>query len=203
LAAPSANPFGYISPTLARHVKDQLDGKIEYILDGGPCEKGLESTIIGFLDGNPVLYRLGAITTEEIEKVIGHPLTIKNETSYKPLGPGMLPYHYAPITNAILTDNIFETINESKASNIGLITISTELLHSRIKFNRLLSLNNNLQEVGRKLYSTLRFMDNQQLDLIVIERMPDHGLGKTINDRLEKAVARTKTFKPETLKSDL
>ena len=199
LAAPSANPFGYISPTNARHVRDQLGGKIDYILDGGACEKGLESTIIGFLDGNPILYRLGAITVEEIEKVIGHPLEIKNQTTYEPLGPGMLPYHYAPLTNAILTENIIEAINQSLAQNIGLITISTEMLHPRIKVNRLLSLNNDLQEAGKKLYSTLRFMDNQDLDLIVIERMPDNGLGKTINDRLEKAVARSEISKPEVI----
>ena len=99
----------------------------------------------------------------------------------------------------ILTENIIEAINQSLAQNIGLITISTEMLHPRIKVNRLLSLNNDLQEAGKKLYSTLRFMDNQDLDLIVIERMPDNGLGKTINDRLEKAVDRSEISKPEVI----
>jgi len=190
LAAPSANPFGYISPTTARHVKDQLGDKIEYILDGGPCDKGLESTIIGFADGKPILYRLGAITVERIEKVIGHPLEIQDKANHRPLGPGMLPYHYAPITNAVLTDDIYHAIAQTNVENVGLISVSTELFHPKVRVNRILSLANDLEEAGKKLYSTLRYMDNQDLDLIIIERMPDFGLGKTINDRLEKAVAR-------------
>ena len=71
LAAPSANPFGYISPTTSEHVRTQLGEKVSYILEGGACERGIESTIIGFVDDKPLLYRVGAISNEEIEKCIG------------------------------------------------------------------------------------------------------------------------------------
>jgi len=97
IAAPSANPFGYISPTTSFHVQKQLGTKIPFILDGGMCEKGIESTIIGFEDGEPILYRLGSLSIEAIENNIGT-VKIKFDTDSSPEAPGMLKKHYSPNT---------------------------------------------------------------------------------------------------------
>ena len=98
LAAPSANPFGYISPTTAQHVAQQLGDRIPYIIDGGPCAVGLESTIVGFSPtGAPVVHRLGGITVEELTDVVG-PVQVNNQPTSNPRAPGQLTSHYAPRT---------------------------------------------------------------------------------------------------------
>jgi L-threonylcarbamoyladenylate synthase len=102
LAAPSANPFGYISPTEAAHVNQHLGGQIDYILDGGPCLRGIESTIIGFEEHEPVLYRLGSLPVSEIERLVGEVKKRLNQSS-DPQAPGQLASHYAPSkTNLIV-----------------------------------------------------------------------------------------------------
>ncbi|MEM8907801.1 MAG: L-threonylcarbamoyladenylate synthase, partial [Bacteroidota bacterium] len=101
LAAPSANPFGSISPTNPNHVKNYFDGQLRMILDGGACQKGIESTIIGFEKEQAILYRLGSIPVEEISKVIG-PIQVKNKKEKAPNAPGMLSRHYAPRTPTYL-----------------------------------------------------------------------------------------------------
>jgi L-threonylcarbamoyladenylate synthase len=103
LAAPSANPFGSISPTSAAHVFNYFGKKIEVILDGGECEKGLESTIIGFENAHPILYRHGSISLEEIKKITGK-LGIRTKNDSSPNSPGMLSRHYAPMTDTYLTN---------------------------------------------------------------------------------------------------
>ena len=105
LAAPSANPFGSLSPTSAEHVAHYFKEKINFILDGGPCSCGLESTIIGFENDEPVLYRYGAISIEEIKKVIGQ-IKVKNQNSKNPSAPGMLSRHYAPKTQIQINEDI-------------------------------------------------------------------------------------------------
>src|SRR5690606_33298262 len=101
LAAPSANPFGYISPTKALHVQDKLGDKIRYILDGGNCEVGLESTIVGIEEGQTIIYRLGGTEVSAIEQVVGKVLILPQSSS-NPKSPGMLKSHYAPKTPFIL-----------------------------------------------------------------------------------------------------
>ena len=93
LAAPSANPFGYISPTSARQVHDQLGDQLGYILDGGNCKKGLESTIVGIRDNQLIIYRLGAITAEAISLYSGELIQIESKATQAPTSPGQLPYH--------------------------------------------------------------------------------------------------------------
>lgn len=95
LAAPSANPFGYISPTSASHVAHHLGDKLSYILDGGSCDVGLESTIVGMEQGQVIIYRLGGISVSEIEKLVGNVLILPQSSS-NPQSPGMLKSHYAP-----------------------------------------------------------------------------------------------------------
>ena len=103
LAAPSANPFGYISPTTAAHVYDQLKGKIPYILDGGATTVGVESTIVGFEGDNAIVYRLGGIAIEDIERAIGK-TEVNINTASNPKTPGMLKSHYAPMKELIFDD---------------------------------------------------------------------------------------------------
>jgi L-threonylcarbamoyladenylate synthase len=105
LAAPSANPFGYISPTTAEHVKKQLGTKIRMIIDGGACKKGIESTIIGFENENPILYRVGALSKDQIEKCIGK-ISAKTNVSASPEAPGMLTKHYSPKTKFEVSETI-------------------------------------------------------------------------------------------------
>ena len=191
LAAPSANPFGSISPTSAEHVHNYFKEDLAVILDGGLCENGLESTIIGFENELPVLYRLGAISIEEIEKVVGT-IKLKNNNSGTDVdAPGMLTKHYSPKTNTYLTNNISEEIKKFADKKIGLLLFK-EMLNSEIKIENqeILSEAGNMKEAAKNLYAVLHRLDKLNLDVIIAERFPEIGLGKTINDRLQRAVEK-------------
>ena len=103
IAAPSANPFGYVSPTTADHVRDQLGDRVDLILDGGPCEVGLESTIVSFSEEKPRVLRLGGLPLEEIEAIIGR-VELGPDEEAKPSSPGRLPRHYAPRTPIVIDE---------------------------------------------------------------------------------------------------
>lgn len=185
LAAPSANPFGCISPTTAFHVADYFHGELPMVLEGGPCEKGIESTIIGFEGDEVVLYRLGTISVEAIENVIGK-VHIKNKKEDAPEAPGMLERHYAPQTPTFLENDINAAIAKFPGKRIGLLLFK-ERTDKAVSYQCVLSANGNLHEAAQKLYATLHQMDKMDLDVIIAERFPGVGLGKTINDRLERA----------------
>ncbi len=186
LAAPSANPFGYISPTSAEDVKRILFGKIDYILDGGACAKGIESTIVGFDGDTPIIYRVGAISSEEIKRIAGK-VEINNKHTTKPISPGMLPSHYAPHTPLYLTNNIEALLKI--VSCVGTAILSFKNQYSFIPENNqeILSETGNLDEAAHNLYQALHRLDNLKLDRIIAERVPDVGIGIAINDRLERA----------------
>ncbi len=186
LAAPSANPFGSISPTSAQHVLDYFHDKLEIILDGGKCIKGLESTIISFENNQAVLNRLGSISIEEIEKVIGK-LKINNNNDQNPTAPGMLSRHYAPKTKMLLTNNVSDLIRSFENQKIGLLVFKNTPVLEKIENKIVLSHKGDLEEASSNLYAALHQLDKLNLDLIISERFPDHGLGKTINDRLQRA----------------
>ena len=189
LVAPSANPFNYLSPTSAQHVQDQLSNKIPFILDGGNCEKGVESTIIGFQDNLPILYRLGAISMEDIEEVTGKLIT-QNQSKNTPNAPGMLSKHYSPKTQFILSNNIAQTLQSLQNKKVGIITFNESKQDYSVFHQVALSYNNDLKEAASNLFSTLHHLDKMNLDVIVAERLPDEGLGKTINDRLLRAASK-------------
>lgn len=189
LAAPSANPFGSISPTTAKHVENYFENDIKMVLDGGPCERGIESTIIGFEGDEPIVYRLGSTSIEAIEAVVG-PIEIKNKKEVAPDAPGMLDRHYAPKTETILVDNLSEAIKKNSDKRIGILAINKTSKHEAIVFQIILSESTDLQEAASKLYDALHQLDKQDLDLIIAERFPDVGLGKSINDRLQRATVR-------------
>lgn len=186
LAAPSANPFNRISPTKPEHVENYFKDKIKMVLDGGSCKSGIESTIIGFENGEPIIYRLGSTSIEAIEAVVGT-IEIKNKKEVAPDAPGMLERHYAPKTKTILTSHLKEAVEANKNLRIGLLTYNDILNDNAIHFKIVLSEGKNLEEAASKLYDALHQLDQQDLDLIIAERLPDYGLGKSINDRLTRA----------------
>ncbi|RMB60981.1 threonylcarbamoyl-AMP synthase [Dokdonia sinensis] len=186
LAAPSANPFGSISPTTAQHVKNYFDGTLKMVLDGGPCQNGIESTIVGFEGDEPVIYRLGSISVEHIEAVIG-PVPVKNKKENAPQAPGMLSRHYAPDTRTFLEEDIYAFAKAYPEKSIGVISFSEVFTAPNIKAIEVLSPEANLQEAMSNLYAALHSLDAKGLDIIVAQRFPDTGLGKSMNDRLERA----------------
>ncbi|HEY5692078.1 MAG TPA: L-threonylcarbamoyladenylate synthase [Cyclobacteriaceae bacterium] len=186
LAAPSANPFGYISPTSAQHVQDQLGSKIHYILDGGLCEIGLESTIIGFEEGNVALYRRGGVNDDQITNVVG-PIKLKLSSSSNPLAPGQLESHYAP-KKMFLLGNI-ETL-EKKYGNVKKGVLRFQQNSDHQKHTLYLSKSGDLNEAARNLFTLLRQLDNMEVDIILAEPVPDVGIGKAINDRLRRAAVK-------------
>lgn len=185
LAAPSANPFGSISPTKPAHVENYFRNSIKMVLDGGSCANGIESTIIGFENEDPVIYRLGALALEEIEAVVGE-ISIKNKKEEKPDAPGMLARHYAPKTSTFLVDDVAAEIEKNTGKKMGVLVFKSSLNNENIT-EIILSKNGSLQEAASRLYSAMHDLDSKNLDLIIAERFSEFGLGKSINDRLQRA----------------
>jgi L-threonylcarbamoyladenylate synthase len=188
LAAPSANPFGCISPTTAMHVSNYFKENL-VVLNGGECQNGIESTIIGFENNKPILYRHGSISVEDIERIVGKVL-ITTSKDCSPDAPGMLSRHYAPKTNTYLTDNVSELIPSFFGKKIGLLLFKDKIKSAENILQEVLSKKGNLAEAAKKLYATMHHLDKSSLDVIIAERFPNKGLGKSINDRLERAIKK-------------
>jgi L-threonylcarbamoyladenylate synthase len=186
LAAPSANPFGSISPTTAQHVENYFKHTLKLILDGGNCERGIESTIIGFKNDEPILYRLGSLSIEQIELVIG-PIQIKTKNEKSPEAPGMLSKHYAPKTPTYLTNNVVELCKTFAGKKIGVLLFKNKIFNANISHQEILSPSGNLNEAAARLYASMHTLDQKKLDVIIAEKLPDRDLGKSLNDRLERA----------------
>lgn len=186
LAAPSANPFGFTSPTSAAHVNAQLGNKIQYILDGGACKVGLESTIISIASGEPEVLRLGGLVLEEIEAVLGYKLERIKTSSSNPSAPGMLLSHYNPGKNIVVGD-IAALVNQHKNKRLGVLSFSEVYSGEDIELNIVLSPKGDVSEAAQHLFSALRQFSDSNVDLILTEFVPPKGLGKAINDRLTRA----------------
>ncbi|WP_445710697.1 L-threonylcarbamoyladenylate synthase [Flavobacterium sp.] len=186
LAAPSANPSNAVSATSYKHVRDYFGNKIPYILDGGECSKGLESTIIGFENNKPILYRLGAIAIEEIEKTIGK-IDVKKTNIQNPEAPGMFLKHYSPKTPLYLVENTNEFLNKTIYKNIAYLGFNLPNQNKKIKESFLLSTEQNFEIAAANLYKTLIKIDTLHFDAIVADYFPNENLGKSINDRLIRA----------------
>jgi L-threonylcarbamoyladenylate synthase len=188
LAAPSANPFGYISPTTAQHVDQQLGRAIAYILDGGPCAVGLESTIVGFEAGQVVVYRKGGVAVEALEQVVG-PVQVRAVSTSSPQAPGMLLSHYAPRV-PLLLGHLPELLAQHPGPGVGVLSFQRAWpgvpAHQQVQ----LSPTGDLAEAARQLFAALRHLDQLGLRLIVAEPLPEVGLGRAVNDRLRRAAAR-------------
>lgn len=186
VAAPSANPFGSISPTSAQHVANYFDCLIPMILDGGNCKNGIESTIIGFEGEEPILYRLGSIALEAIESEIGS-ISIRNYEEKTPNAPGMLLKHYAPNTPTVLAENIHECIELYKNKKVGLLLFNAKISNPSAVHQEVLSTQSDLAEAASNLYAAMHRLDKLDLDVIITEQFPNNQLGRAINDRLKRA----------------
>ena len=185
LAAPSANPFGYISPTTAQHVADQLEQKIAAVLDGGPCTVGVESTIVHCAnDGTVTILRQGGLALEAIQDCVGE-VNVRVHSESNPSAPGMLASHYAPRT-PLMIGNIEQVLRENNNRKMGYISLQT--MYSEFPGMQL-STHGDLAEAARHLFATMRTMDAEGYDCIVTELMPNQGIGRAINDRLNRAAA--------------
>jgi L-threonylcarbamoyladenylate synthase len=185
LAAPSANPFGYVSPTRAEHVMAQLSGKISYVLDGGECEVGVESTIVTETDGKLRVLRLGGISMEEIEAVAG-PVEVAMHSTSKPEAPGQIESHYAPRTPVVLGPI---DLSKHEGERIAIVSFQTRFANVPPDLQIVLSAEGNIREAAKNLFAALRYVDTLDVDRILIESVPDIGIGRAINDRLRRAAA--------------
>ncbi len=187
LAAPSANRFGRISPTTAQHVFDELDGRVPLIIDAGPTEHGIESTIVAVTAGKIEILRRGPLTDEDLSQVAE--VAAVGQTP-KISAPGQLPSHYAPRTPLRLIDDA-KLFSPENNQHVGLLAWTSSARFSadekRFAAVRNLSERHDLREAAANLFRYLRDLDALGLDLIVAERVPSRGLGAAIMDRLTRA----------------
>jgi len=184
LAAPSANPFGYISPTRPEHVNDQLGDKISYILDGGVCTVGIESTIVGFENEKPTVYRMGGLSVEAIERVAGK-VNVQLHSSSNPKAPGQLKSHYAP-TKKVVLGSLPDLMSQFGKTKFAVLSYQTDY---KVSHQFVLTPSGNPEEAAKHLFAALRTLDKMPVDIILAELSPEIGLGRAINDRLKRAAA--------------
>ena len=189
IAAPSANRFCRISPTLASHVEEELGDKVDMILDGGVCQVGLESTIVDLSEAEPRLLRPGKISKTEIESVLQQQLLLPEENE-KIHMPGMMEVHYAPLTETLLcTQSQIEIILRGDAfqhkHKMGILSYASEI--NSDLFDQIIVMPANVNEYGHLLYSKLRELDRADLNLIFVEQPPQTEGWRGVNDRLAKA----------------
>jgi len=190
IAAPSANPFGGVSPTTAEHVLQGLGGRIDAVLDGGPCQIGLESTVVSLMGEEPLVLRLGGLSLESLEEVTG---PIRVATSNSALSdsaqpaPGMLSRHYAP-GSRIIGINSVDSIPLPIQPGTALLTWGPPVNeYSDFAVVENLSQSGDLEECAANFFAALRCLDAANPDVIIARRFPDHGLGRALNDRLQRA----------------
>jgi L-threonylcarbamoyladenylate synthase len=187
VVAPSANLSGHVSPTRAEHVRGDLAGRIDLIIDGGPVEVGVESTIVGCF-GSPMLLRPGGVPREEIERVLGRPLTLApaeaESDGAQPRAPGMLTSHYAPRAKVRLNAQSLKPGEALLAFGKAEIAGCDNAVGSRN-----LSESGDLAEAASRLFGYLRMLDTTGAHTIAVMPVPPHGLGEAINDRLRRAAA--------------
>lgn len=195
LAAPSANRFGYVSPVTAGHVKEGLNGRIPYILDGGTCEVGLESTIVDYENGEIIIRRTGKISAESIESVLGKKVKMQTAASDHPVAPGMLKSHYATSTPLLQGDlaKLNQRFHQQKRLLLSWGT-EDEILESAGQTSRSnlvavvsLSATKDIDEVAKHLFASMRLADSAGYEIILVPVFPNTGIGQAINDRLQRA----------------
>jgi len=186
IAAPSANPFGYVSPTTAQHVADGMGNRLDLILDGGPCSVGVESTIVSLTGPQPELLRPGSITIEQLNAVIG-PLRRSSPVNQQPIAPGQLSRHYATQTRLTILASAGARPILKADERVGLLIFSQARdTDDRFAAIEVLSSTGDLREAARHLFSALRRLDALDLDQIYAEPCKEEGLGVAIMDRLRR-----------------
>ena len=207
IAAPSANPFGQISPTTAQHVLDNLGDRIDLILDGGSCDVGVESTVVLMTEERPKILRHGGVTQEQLEQVVG-PVEVHcsegddesagridqpaQNTQAGSVAPGMLSQHYSPTTPLTLLWDVEAEMLTGK--RVGLLRLSKPLSDSNdvgdFSIVETLTDDGDFRSAAAGFFAALRRLDSSGLDLIVAESFPEEGLGRALNDRLRRACHR-------------
>jgi L-threonylcarbamoyladenylate synthase len=177
VVAPSANPSGKISPTTAEHVRRHLKDRLAMVLDGGRCKVGVESSVVSFMEGAPKLLRQGGIPRTEIEKVLGHPVTVESHSA-RPHAPGQLVSHYAPHAELRLN---------AEAPREGEAYLGFGKFHAHGPWT--LSATGDLVEAAASLFRLLHEIDATGVARIAVAPIPHHALGEAINDRLLRAAA--------------
>ncbi len=188
LAAPSANPFGGISPTTAEHVAAGLGHVVDYILDGGPCSVGVESTVVSLMQPRPVVLRPGGLSMEAIAEVAGsvdRAVSDPTKDDCAQPSPGMLSRHYAPRTPLRLIEPA-EAAVATSGENAGLLTWGS-LPNTGFTHVVNLSETSDLKTCAAGFFAALRELDSRVLDDIVARKFPETGLGVALNDRLRRA----------------
>ncbi|MGM0508204.1 MAG: L-threonylcarbamoyladenylate synthase [Fusobacteriota bacterium] len=184
VAAPSANPFGYLSPTTAEHVREQLEDRVDMIIDGDQCEMGVESTVLDLTKKNPIVLRPGAISVEKLEEVIGK-VEIYNRKTKNPTAPGQLPSHYSPRTPLKIFKG--EISKEDKNKKIGVLSFKGNDLGINYDKIEILSKKGDMIEAASRLFELLHDLDKSNIDIIYAEQIPEVGIGRAIMDRIYKA----------------
>ena len=185
IAAPSANPFGYVSPTTAAHVAERLGAVVDLILDGGPCRVGVESTILLLTVDPPVVLRPGGVSREQLEATLGRRPDLGSADG-KPLAPGQLPKHYATRTRLRILDDPLAPAT----GRVGLLAFAPRA-PGGFAAVEVLAEDGSLATAAANLFAALRRLDALSLDLIVAESCPETGLGLAIMDRLRRAAAQS------------
>ncbi len=196
LAAPSANPFGYVSPTTAGHVRDSLGARVPYIIDGGPCAHGVESTIVTLADpGGVRILRPGPVTVERLEAALGvpvRPAPSHLDQKAAQMAPGMLDRHYSPDTSLVL--RTFGSSPEIPAGFGGRVAVVHQARPDRVASDGAdhfwFSESGAPDDVARSLFALIRHLDTQGYSAILAEAARPGGLGDAINDRLKRAGAK-------------
>lgn len=183
LAAPSANPSGYVSPVAAEHVVHGLSGKIPYILDGDISKVGIESTIVGFENDQILIHRLGGISVASIEKILGRYVKV-SITHDAPETPGQLKSHYSTSKPFIVGD-VKELIKQYAHKKLGILSFKENYKGGEHQI--ILSEKGDLAEAASNLFDAMRRMDQKDVDIILAEFVPEEGIGSAINDRLRRA----------------
>ena len=187
VAAPSANPFGYVSPTTAQHVADQLGDRIDLILDGGPCRVGVESTIVAFDGGQVTVLRKGGTPVEQLEALLGQRVAVRTQSSSRPQAPGMLTQHYSPGLRLQLVAHGGAGPQVKASAERAVVGFGPDVQEGPHTYN--LSPTGDLVEAAQRLFGVLRVLADRQYSEAVVSLVPERGLGRAINDRLRRAAA--------------
>lgn len=185
LAAPSANPFTYVSPTTAEHVETQLGSSVKYILNGGPARVGIESTIVRSDRQGIKVLRLGGLSLDDLRKIDPN-IELEVSSNANPKAPGQLDRHYATHTPLLLIDDIESGLADMDLSTAAVIGMKLPKLKG-VKLKLELSESGDITEAARNLFAALRLADSLGIERIICLKAPETGLGPAINDRLRRA----------------
>ncbi|MEU0444365.1 L-threonylcarbamoyladenylate synthase [Streptomyces tendae] len=193
VTAPSANRFGSVSPTTADHVCAELADAVDFVLDGGPCEVGVESTIVDATGDVPTILRPGGVTREDLEAVLGSPLAVPSTSRVRV--PGQHPSHYAPRARVVLVEPEKVIAEAELAHELGHqvgVFLPAAFADYAVKAHAVVTVPESMAAYARGLYGFLRELDRQECDLMVAS-LPEEGLGLAIANRLRRAAGPRST----------